>query len=161
MRIRGKFELGGGVLVRVAARDELLGQAALQLTQPMARGAMEMLTKQALQLALGNRAQTRHLRWAEISLPRHLLPLLDGQKTSTHVQSVWHHHEPPALIDTCSADLYSTSASGDQQAPPEIGRLRRSTVIVVSLVKADKSVWTNEKNCLKPKCLSKSDIDCL
>ena len=72
----GEFQLQRQLFVGVTLPHELPGQLALQLPQPPARRAPELLLKITQQLAPRDIAQRRHLRRLEPGFLRQLLPLL-------------------------------------------------------------------------------------
>src|SRR5690242_13347743 len=54
MRFISELQLVGSGLIGIALRDQVFSQAALQLPEPMARGATQVLTKEPLELTLGD-----------------------------------------------------------------------------------------------------------
>ena len=82
-----KFQLVCRSFIGISLGDEVLGESTLKFPQPVAGSAVQMLAEQALQLTLGNGAKRGHFRGIEISLPRHLFPLLNCQEAPIHMQS--------------------------------------------------------------------------
>jgi len=77
MGLISEFKFAGGGFVRIALSNQFFSETALEFSQPMAWGTMEMLPEEALQLAFGNRTQRGHLGRAEVCLPGNLFPLLN------------------------------------------------------------------------------------
>ena len=88
VRFISKLQLIGSRFIGVTLRNKILRQPTLQLPQPMARGTMQVLPEQPLQLTLRNGTKRGHLRRVEISLPRDLFPLLDCQEAPIHIHSL-------------------------------------------------------------------------
>src|SRR5487761_2611113 len=80
MRSVGKFELRGRGFGGVTLGDEVFGQAALEFAEPAARGALNVLLEEALQLPFGNGAERGHAGRVVLGLPGQLLPALHRQK---------------------------------------------------------------------------------
>ena len=88
MRFISELQLVGGGLIGIALSDQVLGQAALQLPQPVAGRATQVLAKEPLQLTFGDRTKRSHFGGVEIGFPRHLLPLLNCQETAVHMKTL-------------------------------------------------------------------------
>src|ERR1051326_1457746 len=85
MGFAGEFQFGGGGFVGIPLSDELFSQSALQLAKPTAGSAMQVLTEQTLQLALGDRTQRSRLDGVKVRLSGHLFPFFNCQKTAAHM----------------------------------------------------------------------------
>src|SRR5260370_25416859 len=75
MGFTGEFEFGDDSFVGVALSDELLGQTALQVAEPAAGCAVEVLAEKALQLSILNGTKRCHFGGIEVCFIGHLLPL--------------------------------------------------------------------------------------
>ena len=98
VRLAGKFQFSRGGFVRVSLRDQFFCQLALQVAQPMARGAIEIAPENPLQLPLGNGAERGHSRRIKVCFPRQLLPFL-LQNSSVHRTSLSAQSVPPLLAE--------------------------------------------------------------
>ena len=83
--LAGEFQFGGNDLVRVTLENELFGKVALKVSEPTARGAVEVFLKKTLQLALRNGAERGHFDGIKIRLTGDLLPFLHGHQVPIHI----------------------------------------------------------------------------
>jgi len=81
----GELKLSGDGFVRIALRDEFLGEPTLQVTKPATWGAMQMLFEEPLELSFRDGAERGHFSRIVVRLPGHRFPFFNCQETSFHM----------------------------------------------------------------------------